>query len=121
MFRLVRSRRPQMERSKFDPEAELCGKRDSHGGTWTEEVAQCTGRHAELLVAGDRLGRGTRCIKTKGGGVGKIIHPNGQCGDVWNVVVAGIGSIQQVEELGKRTKRYTLSQSEPPTNPQIDL
>src|SRR6266481_6032627 len=79
--------------SELDPKPELRRKWDSHCGTWTEEVAQCTGRHAELLVAGDRLGRGTSCVETKGGRVGEVVHREWQRRDVRDVIVAGIGSI----------------------------
>src|SRR5262249_49231225 len=100
-------------------DAELGRERNSHRRSRTEEVAQGSGRHAQLIEAGNRYGA-SRCGAERSG-VGQAIDGRRQGRDIRDVVRARIIAVEEVKELDERYNGTALTKAEGPAHPHVNL
>jgi len=69
-----------------------------------KKIAEGAGGNAELFVAGDRRGFGARGDRRgrNAVGVGQTVNRRGECGDIADVIVAGILAIEEIEKIPRR-------------------
>src|SRR5262249_26439351 len=101
---------------------ELGGEGDADGGAGAEEVAEGAGWDAELLVTGDGgyLGTGG-AIETEDGGVAEIVDGSRKRGDIADVIVAGILTVEKIEEFGEGAELKTFGEINVTADAEIDL
>ena len=91
---------------KCEFDTELRGERYADGGAGTEEVAEGTGGHAQLIQTCDRHRAGGS--RTKRGGVGEIIYGDWQRGEIRNEIRTRIIAVKKVEKLDERSDGPTI-------------
>src|SRR5437899_8939207 len=95
--------------SKGEFQAELRGEGDADGGAGTEEVAESAAGYAELFVAGDERGLcAGSTVETERGGVREAVDGRGERGEIANVVVAGILTVEEIENFSEGAERHAL-------------
>src|SRR5215469_5189723 len=101
--------------------SDLCGEGNAYGRAGAKEVAEGAGRNTELVATRDWAHLCASGIKAKGSDVGEIVYGNRQSGDIRNVVVAGIVSIEEVEEFDEGRGGPALAEADRPTDAEIGL
>src|SRR6516225_2452479 len=99
--------------------AELRGERNSHRRSRAEEIAQGSGRQAQLIEAGNRHGA-SRCGAERSGVV-QAIDGRRQGRDIRNVVGTRIIAVEEVKELYERCRRPALTKAKGPAHPHVNL
>jgi hypothetical protein len=106
-----------------DPHSQLRSERDADRSPGAEKVSEGASGYAELLQAGNRLGRAAIWICTDAGDIAglRFRRGHGKRRDVGHIVRARVVAVEEIEEFNKRRDGPAFTQPNRAAHAQIGL